>query len=41
MIAYTGDTDACDTLLPLAKGADVLLAEASFQEDRDTPGAST
>ncbi|MGZ4626528.1 MAG: MBL fold metallo-hydrolase [Kineosporiaceae bacterium] len=35
VIAYTGDTDACDTLLPLAKGADVLLAEASFQEDRD------
>jgi ribonuclease BN (tRNA processing enzyme) len=35
VLAYTGDTDACDALLPLAKGADLLLAEASFQEGRD------
>lgn len=35
VLAYTGDTDTCDALLPLAKGADVLLAEASFQEGRD------
>jgi ribonuclease BN (tRNA processing enzyme) len=36
VLAYTGDTDACDALLPLAKGADLLLAEASFQEGRDS-----
>ena len=35
VLAYTGDTDSCDALIPLAKGADVLLAEASFQEGRD------
>jgi ribonuclease BN (tRNA processing enzyme) len=35
VLAYTGDTDSCDALLPLAKGADLLLAEASFQEGRD------
>jgi ribonuclease BN (tRNA processing enzyme) len=35
VLAYTGDTDTCDALLPLAKSADVLLAEASFQEGRD------
>lgn len=36
VLAYTGDTDACPALLPLAHGADLLLAEASFQEGRDT-----
>ncbi len=35
VLAYTGDTDVCDGLLRLAKGADLLLAEASFQEGRD------
>ena len=35
VLAYTGDTDACEALLPLAKGADLLLAEASFQEGRE------
>jgi ribonuclease BN (tRNA processing enzyme) len=35
VLAYTGDTDACEGLLPLAKGADLFLAEASFQEGRD------
>ena len=35
VLAYTGDTDACEGLLPLAKGADLLLAEASFQEGRE------
>jgi ribonuclease BN (tRNA processing enzyme) len=36
VLAYTGDTDACEALVSLAKGADLLLAEASFQEGRDT-----
>jgi ribonuclease BN (tRNA processing enzyme) len=35
VLAYTGDTDTCEALLALAKGADLLLAEASFQEGRD------
>lgn len=35
-LAYTGDTDACPGLDALAERADVLLAEASFLEERDT-----
>jgi ribonuclease BN (tRNA processing enzyme) len=35
VLAYSGDTDACPALDELAKDADLLLAEASFQEDRD------
>jgi ribonuclease BN (tRNA processing enzyme) len=35
VLAYSGDTDACEGLLPLAKGADLFLVEASFQEGRD------
>lgn len=34
-LAYTGDTDSCDNLHPLARDADLLLAEAAFQEGRD------
>jgi ribonuclease BN (tRNA processing enzyme) len=34
-LAYTGDTDACVGLDRLARGADVLLAEAAFVEGRD------
>ena len=36
VLAYTGDTDSCPALLDLARDADLLLAEASFQEGRDT-----
>jgi len=35
VIAYSGDTDACPALVELARDADLLLAEASFQEGRD------
>jgi ribonuclease BN (tRNA processing enzyme) len=35
VIAYSGDTDACTALVDLARGADLLLAEASFEEERD------
>jgi ribonuclease BN (tRNA processing enzyme) len=35
VLAYTGDTDTCPALLDLARDADLLLAEASFQEGRD------
>ncbi len=34
-LAYTGDTDACAGLDALARGADLLLAEAAFVEGRD------
>jgi ribonuclease BN (tRNA processing enzyme) len=36
VLAYTGDTDTCPALHDLADNADLLLAEASFQEDRET-----
>lgn len=36
VLAYTGDTDACPALVPLAAGADLLLSEAAFHEGRDT-----
>ncbi len=36
-LAYTGDTDACAGLDELARGADLLLSEASFVESRDEP----
>jgi len=35
VLAYTGDSDLCPALLDLARGADLLLAEATFQEGRD------
>ncbi|MFH5822358.1 MBL fold metallo-hydrolase [Georgenia sp. AZ-5] len=35
-LAYTGDTDSCDGVVALARGVDLLLSEAAFQEGRDT-----
>ena len=35
MLAYSGDTDACDGLDAAAAGADLLLCEAAFVEGRD------
>jgi ribonuclease BN (tRNA processing enzyme) len=38
-LAYSGDTGPCDALVETAKGADLLLAEASFLEaDENPPG---
>jgi ribonuclease BN (tRNA processing enzyme) len=37
VVAYSGDTGPCDALVELAKGADLLLAEAAFQTGRDNP----
>jgi ribonuclease BN (tRNA processing enzyme) len=34
---YSGDTAAAASLVDLAKGSDLLLAEASFQEGADNP----
>jgi len=36
-LVYSGDTGPCDSLVRLARGADVLLAEASFVESRANP----
>jgi ribonuclease BN (tRNA processing enzyme) len=36
VLAYSGDTDACPSLVRLSKGADLMLAEAAFTEGRDT-----
>ncbi|MGH3372660.1 MAG: MBL fold metallo-hydrolase, partial [Nocardioidaceae bacterium] len=36
-LVYSGDTGPCDTLVELARGCDLLLAEASFREGEDNP----
>lgn len=36
-LVYSGDTGPCDALVDLAKGADLLLAEAAFVEGADNP----
>jgi ribonuclease BN (tRNA processing enzyme) len=36
-IAYSGDTGACDELVQLARGVDLLLAEASFLDRPNLP----
>lgn len=35
VLAYTGDTDACTSVVELARDADLLLSEAAFLEGRD------
>jgi len=37
-LAFTGDTDICQTMSDMAQGVDLLLAEAAFVEGRDTLG---
>ena len=37
LVAYTGDTGPCPGLARVAAGADLLLAEASFEDGRDNP----
>ena len=34
-VAFTGDTDLCETMAEMADGVDLLLAEAAFVEGRD------
>lgn len=36
-VAYSGDTGPTDALVPLARGADVFLCEASFLDGPDLP----
>ncbi|VXB17769.1 MBL fold metallo-hydrolase [Citricoccus sp. K5] len=35
VLTYSGDTDTCDGLVEAARGADLFLCEAAFQEGRD------
>jgi len=35
VLAFTGDTDYCQTMVDLARGADLLLAEAAYVDGRD------
>lgn len=35
VLAYTGDTDTCDSLGPLMAGADLVLADSAFVDGRD------
>ena len=35
-LAFTGDTDLCESMEDMADGVDLLLAEAAFVEGRDT-----
>lgn len=37
VLAYSGDTDSCDTLGPLFADADLVLADSAFVEGRDIP----
>lgn len=37
VLTYSGDTGPCSALVEAARGADLLLAEAAFQERRDNP----
>ncbi len=37
VVAYSGDTGACDTLIDLARDADLFLCEASFLDKPDLP----
>lgn len=36
VLAYTGDTDACDNLTPLLRDADLALVDSAFVDGRDT-----
>jgi ribonuclease BN (tRNA processing enzyme) len=37
LLAYTGDSGRCEQLVAVARGADLLLAEASFEEGAANP----
>lgn len=36
VVTYSGDTDMCEGLIHAARGADLFLCEAAFEEGRDT-----
>jgi ribonuclease BN (tRNA processing enzyme) len=40
-VVYSGDTDTCDALVDLARGADVFICEASLPDEQKVPGHLT
>jgi ribonuclease BN (tRNA processing enzyme) len=40
-VVYSGDTDFCESLVELAKGADVLICESAFPDDMKVTGHLT
>ncbi len=40
-LAYTGDTEYCESIVDLARGCDLLLCECSFPEGAGVPGHLT
>jgi ribonuclease BN (tRNA processing enzyme) len=40
-VVYSGDTDACDNLVTLAMGADVLICESALPDGMKVPGHLT
>jgi ribonuclease BN (tRNA processing enzyme) len=40
-VVYSGDTDLCDNLVTLAKGADVLICESAFPDEMKVQGHLT
>ena len=41
IFAYSGDTDYCQDLIELARGADLLLCECALPDDQKVPGHLT
>ncbi|MFQ5649152.1 MAG: MBL fold metallo-hydrolase [bacterium] len=41
VLVYSGDTDMCDDIVELARDADVLVLECSFDDDHKTAGHLT
>lgn len=40
-VVYSGDTDVCETLVDLARGADLMICEAALPDERRVPGHLT
>lgn len=41
VVAYSGDTDECDEIVELGRGADLLILECSFPDDQPRAGHLT
>ena len=40
-VVYSGDTDVCDNIITLGKGADVMILDSSFPDEMKTQGHLT
>ena len=38
LLVYSGDTDRCDSLVELARAADVLICESAFPDEMKVAG---